>query len=668
MAVSARHPEPRPHPLRRLAAGRRQVTQALAPEPRDHVAAQPLLWVVAAISILVVGLAPLFTSADQLLLLQQSLYLGLLALSLNLLVATTGLISFGHAMFLALGGYLVAIPFVKLGWSPLATLALTPLVGALSALLVGFVVLRGRELYFSLLTLGVGQLIWATAQGWQSLTGGTNGSTGVFAADWLSPFLHPYRLYWFIFGIVLLCAVILYVITVSPFGDSLRAIRENRRRAEFTGLRVKRYEMTAFVIAGAFGAVAGGLTVIGETQITSEQVDWQRSALALIVALIGGTRYFLGPFVGAAFYLFAFDYLVEQTQLWETVLGIIVLVVALGPIGGLSGGVHWMLAQGIALARRAGRRREAGDAGGERRAPAQEHVSHFPGEATAPEASAGAEIDGRAAAADDPPRADGDRPPILEVKHATKAYGGLVPTNDVSLTVRTGSIHAIIGPNGAGKTTLFNVITGLAPPDSGTVTLNGEDVTGKAPWRLVKRGLGRSFQQANLFWELPALTNVIVAASAASGASFKMYGRQPANVRDRARELLGRMGLLELADVPAGEVSHGDQRSLEIAAALAVDARLLLLDEPTAGLSPRETKAAVELLERIAREEALTLLFVEHDMEIVFRIADRITVLHEGAVLAEGTPAEIRANDDVRKAYLGDEGPVETAQEEVTRQ
>ncbi len=140
--------------------------------------------------------------------------------------------------------------------------------------MIGLVVLRGRELYFSLLTLGVGQLVWATAHGWQSLTGGTNGTNGVFAAEWINAFQHPDQLYWFIFGCVLVCTAMLYVITNSPFGDALRGIRENYRRAEFAGLWVKRYELTAFMIAAMFGAIAGGLSVIGETQITSGHIDW----------------------------------------------------------------------------------------------------------------------------------------------------------------------------------------------------------------------------------------------------------------------------------------------------------------------------------------------------------------------------------------------------------
>lgn len=601
------------------------------------------LWVLAALLIAFLGLLPFFVGLSTLLLVQQALYLGLLALSLNLLVNTTGLISFGHAMFFALGAYMVAIPVAKLAWSPMWGLALTPLMGAVAGLVIGLVVLRGAELYFSLLTLGVSQLVWAAAHGWQSLTGGTNGTTGIFGPRFLSPFLHPNNLYWFIYGVAAFCTLLLYVVTRSPFGDALRGIRENGRRAAFVGLPVKRYQLGAFVLAATFGAIAGGLAVVGETQISSSQVTWTRSALALIVALIGGVRYFLGPYAGAIFYIFAFDYIIEKTVLWDTVLGIVVLVVALALPGGIVGLIHLLTAQANHLL---GLARGRGPAVA---APPTEDgadVAHLPQVSLPPE-----------------PRetTDGDRPILLDVSGVSKRFGGLVAVDDATLAVRKGTIHAVIGPNGAGKTTFFNLVTGVMKPDTGRVVLAGEDVTGLAPWRLVKRGVGRSFQQTSLFWSLSASTNVTLAESAARGASWKPYGEHREEVRRRAYDLLDRVGLAPFAAVAANELSHGDQRSLEIATALAVESRLLLLDEPTAGLSPAETAAAVALIKKLAREEDLTVLFVEHDMEVVFGIADRITVLHRGAVLAEGSPAEIRANPEVQQAYLGEFDETEAA-------
>jgi ABC-type branched-subunit amino acid transport system ATPase component/ABC-type branched-subunit amino acid transport system permease subunit len=610
--------------------------------PEAYAAATRPLFAIAIAMIAFAGLIPLFAGPGDAIIAQRSLYLGLLALSVNFLVANVGLISFGHAMFWALGAYLVGIPFAKevpFFQDPLVALAFTPLMGAVAGFVIGLVVFRGRELYFSLLTLGVGQLIWAIAHGWQSLTGGTNGTNGVFAADWINSFQHPDQLYWFIFGAVLICTGAVYVITRSPFGDALRGIRENRRRAEFAGLWVKRYELTAFVISATFASIAGGLSVLGETQVNSAQIDWGLSTRALIVALIGGTRYFLGPFAGAFFYLFVFSEVIERTVLWDTVLGVIVLGVALVLSGGLGGLLHWLLAQGIALYRKVAGKAEAVAAPAVEAAEAEAAV-HLPDvEPAAPPAA---------------PVAWEERELVLDVRNLTKSFGGLVAVNDVSFHVRRGAIHAIIGPNGAGKTTLFNLITGLHKPDSGQVLLEGEDITGGEPWKLVKRGIGRSFQQTNLFWELSALTNVTIAGSAAERGTRKLYGSHPPGVIERAATLLDRVGLAAFGQTGARELSHGDQRSLEIATALAVESRFLLLDEPTAGISPAETRTAVELIRKIARDQNLTVLFVEHDMEVVFGIADYITVLHYGAVLAEGTPEQIRANPDVQRAYLGE--------------
>ncbi|MGI9657340.1 MAG: ABC transporter permease subunit, partial [Gaiellaceae bacterium] len=197
-----------------LGAGIKRTGQRLQVSPASYQAANPALWVVGFLLVAFVGLLPFFAGIGDILLAQQALTLGLLALSLNILVATTGLISFGHAMFFALGAYLTAVPFAKdvAGLeNPLFAFALTPVMGAVSAFLIGLIVFRGRELYFALLTLGVGQLIWAGIHGWQSLTGGTNGTTGVFAAEWLNPFVHLNTLYWFLFGCTLACAVLIYI-------------------------------------------------------------------------------------------------------------------------------------------------------------------------------------------------------------------------------------------------------------------------------------------------------------------------------------------------------------------------------------------------------------------------------------------------------------------------
>jgi ABC-type branched-subunit amino acid transport system ATPase component len=244
--------------------------------------------------------------------------------------------------------------------------------------------------------------------------------------------------------------------------------------------------------------------------------------------------------------------------------------------------------------------------------------------------------------------------PILEARNVRKRFDGLAAVDGVSVSVRRGTIHALIGPNDAGKTTLLNLLSGATAPDEGRIVLEGKDVTGVPAWRLAKQGIGRSFQHASLFWALSATENLVLARAAATGATGRLYGRTSGKLRRESDDALSRFGLgVQHAEVAAGDLSAGDQRSLEVAVAMASRPRILLLDEPTAGLSPRETREAVALIKRLVREEDMTLVLVEHDMEVVFGAADWITVMHCGRVLAHGPPREISANPEVRQAYLG---------------
>jgi branched-chain amino acid transport system ATP-binding protein len=224
---------------------------------------------------------------------------------------------------------------------------------------------------------------------------------------------------------------------------------------------------------------------------------------------------------------------------------------------------------------------------------------------------------------------------------------------DVDLVVHAGDLHAIIGPNGAGKSTLFNLITGRLKPDAGRVTFGGRDITGQAPHRIARSGIGRAFQITMIFPKLTVLQNLQYAMLAHHGYTVRPFGFADRMFRDEAMQLLEAVGLDQYADLAAGQLSHGDQRAIELAISLALGSRLVLLDEPTAGMSAFETQKAMELVRRVAQEKRLTLLFCEHDMEVVFGTARTVTVMHLGRVLTQGTPDEVRANADVQKVYLG---------------
>ena len=243
---------------------------------------------------------------------------------------------------------------------------------------------------------------------------------------------------------------------------------------------------------------------------------------------------------------------------------------------------------------------------------------------------------------------------ILETKGLMKDFGGFVATNNVSLELEESERHAIIGPNGAGKTTFFNLITGHLAPSSGTVLFNGKDITGIPPHKVVRLGLARSFQRINIYPRMTVFENVQVALIARDHNHFKLFSLgEPHNRKDTA-DLLELVGLEDEALEIAGELSYGKQKQLELAIALAENPRVLLLDEPTAGMSPQETEEAIELVGRITKERGLTLLFTEHDMGVVFGIADRISVLHHGEIIASGLPEEVRNDPEVRRVYLGE--------------
>ena len=242
---------------------------------------------------------------------------------------------------------------------------------------------------------------------------------------------------------------------------------------------------------------------------------------------------------------------------------------------------------------------------------------------------------------------------VLEISGLSKSFAGFKAVSDVNLTVETQQIAAVIGPNGAGKSTLFNLITGHLQPDSGSVRLDGRDITGIRPHRICGMGLGRSFQRTNIFPKLTVFENLQAAFIVHRGRGTNFWSRSETFYRDDVAALLASIGLAGNADTVAGTLSYGNQKQLELGLALASDPQVLLLDEPTAGMSAAETHDTIRLLEKIASARALTLLFTEHDMEVVFQIAQKIAVLHQGRIIADGTPQDVRNDPEVRRVYLG---------------
>lgn len=245
--------------------------------------------------------------------------------------------------------------------------------------------------------------------------------------------------------------------------------------------------------------------------------------------------------------------------------------------------------------------------------------------------------------------------PVLETRNLMKSFGGIRATDDLSLSVDNGELHAVIGPNGAGKTTLITQLCGTQKPDTGSIFYKGRDITRMAPYRRARLGITRSFQITSLIMDMSVLDNIALAVQARAGSSFRFVrpARSIDAIQNKAMDILTRVGLAEKARMTTSALSHGEHRHMEIAIALASEAELMLLDEPMAGLGAEESRQMVELLSQIKGKH--TIVLIEHDMDAVFALADRISVLVYGHIIATGTPEEIRANRDVEAAYLGEE-------------
>jgi ABC-type branched-subunit amino acid transport system ATPase component/ABC-type branched-subunit amino acid transport system permease subunit len=560
-----------------------------------------------------------------------ALVLALWSVSYNLMLGYTGMVSFAHAAFYGIGAYTVALLYQDLHWSVLPGLAFSPLAAGLAGLITGFISLRAVRLYFALLTLAISQVCFVIAFEWYSFTGGDNGVHGISLPDFLN---NPTVQYYFVAAVVAACLLIMFGLVRSPFGAALVAIRENRLRAESVGLNVKRYELAVFTISAAFAGVAGALFAIYDLQAYPQLMYWTESAQPVVVTLLGGTGTFLGPALGAAVYTWLANSVGRNFPAqFDIVLGAIVLGVVLVAPGGLGSALD-------------GIRRLAARRGGSRE-PEKESS----------QGDALIRIDVSKVLAIRPVQSRAEHSTgatLLRVEGLSKRFGGLKAVDGVSLEVLEGRRHAVIGPNGAGKSTLFNLLTGQIRPDSGKVVFGGVDITGRRPYQLSRFGIGRAFQITNIFPKLTVLQNLQYSMLAHRGDTVRPFGIADRRYRDEAMQLLDAVGLGPAAALPAGLLSHGDQRALELAISLALGTRLLLLDEPTAGMSPYETKRAMELVNGVVAQQGLTLLFCEHDMDIVFGIADVVTVMHQGSVLAEGTPEAIRSNPEVQRIYLGD--------------
>ena len=545
-------------------------------------------------------------------------------MALNVLVGHTGLVSFGHGAWFGLGAYAAALAqrhwfSASVLWPTLVALAFL----LLASVLIGFLVLRRRGVYFSLLTLAFTALTYAVAYRWTAFTGGENGLGGVTRAVW---FVVDLENPWIYYAIVAALGVtVVYALGrfhASPIGTVLLAIRENEQRAQFIGYPTQRYKQIAFIVSATLAGFAGILFTFHHRFASADPTSIAFSGELLAMVIIGGMRTLLGPALGALFYVLFREYLSIWTANWLLFFGVLfVAFVVFSPTGlvgvwrRLTSPLGTQAVEAAAMASRAI----------EQNVPLPDFLRP-------------------------PERAPGS---VLEARGLAKAFGGTHAVEDASIAVEPRTLHALIGPNGAGKTTLFNLISGLFRPDRGRVVLDGRDVTGEAPYRIVASGLARSFQITNLFPALTIEENLRLAVQARDPTHFN--GWRPATaiaaVIAKTRELIRFLGLSGIESAEAGALSYGGQRLLDMGLALASVPRMLLLDEPLAGLAAGERARVAELVKRISR--VVPVLLVEHDIDRVFALADRVTVMNEGRVLIDGTADEARNSAAVREIYIG---------------
>ncbi len=607
------------------------------------------------------------------------LVLGLFGIGFDLLFGYTGLLSFGQAAFFGTGGFTAAYLLTRTGLSGVMLgLALGTLAAALCGAVVGLVALRRTGIYFAMITVAIAQVFFFLENSpLADFTGGENGLPGVPAPTFSLGFVTlPIHSGWSMYGFIAVCYFVGLVlarrIVQSPIGCILAAIRDNPLRAAAVGHDVHGYKLLIFVIAAAYSGLAGGLLGVLQGYMPPDAFSFDTSGQLVMQTVIGGAGTLYGPLVGAAVWLYLRDFLQESAGLgaqWKLVLGVVFVLLVCFLRRGIVGGVKDLF---VLVGRRPGDVVASGGAieggsaiehgGAIERRGAIEHGGAIE-QRGAGDTHPGDEdtVPCPPARAPDPPSVPPSRDfcrtsgPVLAAAGLCKRYGGLIANNNIDFTVEQGELRGVIGPNGAGKSTFFKMLTCEVAPTSGSIAFQGQDITGMRVTDVCQLGLTKSYQVSQLFTRLSVRENLTIAALASLRGKLRMdLLKSPGRVRNLHSRVDGTLELVDLTarcDVPAGALAYGEKRRLEIGLALATAPSLLLLDEPLAGMSPMERMATVKLLKSIARGR--TLIVIDHDMDSLFELTERITVLERGCVLAEGTPQEIKGNPAVQEAYLG---------------
>ena len=533
-----------------------------------------------------------------------------LGVSWNLFSGYSGLVSFGHAAFFGLGAYTVALALVQFDLTPWIGIPVAAVLGAIAGIAIGLPTFRLRGIYFALAMLAY-PLVLTYLFDWMGLQEVSIPLKREHAA-WFMQFEDP-RVYLAIaLGLLAVALAVCSAVENSRFGLSLLAIKQNELAAEAAGVDTRAWKLRALALSGAIAAAAGGLYAMVLLVVTPPSVfGLVVSAEAVILAMFGGAGTLWGPVIGAVVLVPLAETLrAEFGQFLPGIHGVlygtaIILVILLAPEG-----LYWKLRD-----LRASRRPR----------PAA------PAPAPVPQTSV-------------PARPPASGRALLELRGLSKNFGGVAAVQDVTFTVTEGEILGIIGPNGAGKTTLFNMLNGIVPPSAGELRFEGRSLIGLRPSVICSLGIGRTFQVARAFARMSILENVLVGAFVAHPDAGE--------ARQAARRALSQVGLEDRSEAIAGELTTRDLRLMELARALAGGPRLLLLDEPLAGLGAAETEELIAVVRRLPAA-GVTVVIIEHTMQAMIGLVDRFVVLDQGRLLAEGAPADVTRRPEVIEAYLG---------------
>ena len=578
---------------------------------------------------------------------------GVFGIGFDILFGFTGLLSFGQGAFFGSGGMVAAYLLTILGF-PYVTVAI--FIGMIAAAVIGYLVgliaLRRTGIYFAMITVAIGEVFYFVEfNPLSAYTGGENGLPGVPPPSLYLGFttinfnsdnsLYAYLAFWFFIGMVIALRIVR-----SPVGAVLRAIRDNPLRAAAVGHNIHGYKLTAFVVAAAYAGFAGGLLGVMQGFMPPDAFTFDTSGQLVMQTAIGGAGTLFGPLLGATVWLYLSDFL--QTTLhigatWKLVLGVIFVLLVCFLRRGLIGGIVDLFdlltgarkgTKPVDKVSAAGVTAEEEQKAAETALARQTQIAAMPARHRETDRKSG---------------------PILQASGLTKHYGGLAANSDINFTVNHGEVRGIIGPNGAGKTTFFKMLTCEVQPTAGQILFEGRDITGMTVTDVCQLGLTKSYQINQLFTRLTVRENLTIAALAELRGKFRLdlfkSMKNVPGLGDQVEQTLQLVDLVARADKPVSDLAYGEKRRLEVGLALATSPSLLLLDEPLAGMSPRERVETVRLLKSIG--QGRTMIIIDHDMDSLFELVQQVTVLQEGRVLVEGTPDQIKGNAKVQEAYLG---------------